>query len=293
MKGLRFLFAIGLVAAFGVSTAYAQPQRLDHLKCYKVKDPAKFAASVTLEALQTQFGLEDCELKGKAQFFCVPVDKTVTAYKDKSKPPLAGASFISQKLAEDRVCYKLKCPKVSIPDILVSDQFGTRNLSKFSPVMLCTPARKATIDNPDDCLGTAPQCNGACPNADEICRPVLGTTTCTCQGPPHDLCPDTAPQCNGDCPVPPGGICRPSADGTGCSCDSPPTPCSGSEPQCNGDCPAGSKCLVSSNGKCDCFDPTACQSVAGATCNGSCQIPGQVCQPNALTAGCRCQFPTQ
>jgi hypothetical protein len=297
MKGSRFLLAIGLIAGLA-GTAVAQPQHLDHLKCYKIKDPANFSASVTLEALQTQFGLEQCTMKGKGKFFCVPVDKTVTAYKDKTKPPLNGMSLVSQKLAEDRICYRLKCPKVAIPTIGVSDQFGTRDIGRFVPIMLCTPARKAVIDPPDDCLGTAPECNGACPNSDEICRPVgpPPALNCTCQPPPHDLCPDTAPTCNGDCPVAVGAppeVCRPSPDGTtSCTCQRPPTACSDTAPQCNGDCPAGSKCLRTATG-CDCFDPNACHSVAGTTiCNGSCQIPGQVCQADALV-GCRCGFPSQ
>lgn len=299
MKALRFLLAIGLVAVFGAGTAHAQPQSLDHLKCYKIKDPANFSATVTLEALQTQFGLEDCEMKGKAQYFCVPVDKTVTAYKDKTKPPLNGMSFVGQKLDEDRICYKLKCPKVAIPDILVSDQFGTRTVGKFAPVLLCTPARKATIDPPVDCAGTAaPMCNGVCPLAlNQICRPNgPPPASCSCQGPPHDLCPDTAPICNGDCPViagVPPTKCRPSADGTTCSCDKPPTACSATAPQCNGDCPAGTDCLLTSTGKCDCFDRTSCQSSAAGVCGGACQIPGQVCQADPLVPGCRCGFPAQ
>jgi hypothetical protein len=296
MKALRFVLAIGLLAGFA-STSYAQPTTLDHLKCYRIKDPAKFSASVTLEALQTQFGLEDCTVKGKAQLFCVPIDKTVTAYTDKTKPPLGGQALIGQKLDDDRICYRIKCPKVSIPAISVSDQFGTRDVSGFVPMLLCTPAKKA-YDLPDECIGQqAPQCNGLCPNPADICRPegpIPGP--CICQPPPHDLCEDTEPVCNGDCPQvlgTPPTVCRPTADGTDCSCQQPPTPCSGTAPQCNGDCPTGSKCLRTSTGKCECYDPTQCNASLPPTCGGACQIPGMVCGPRADGTGCGCSVPNQ
>ncbi|RMD83251.1 MAG: hypothetical protein D6815_07085, partial [Candidatus Dadabacteria bacterium] len=136
------------VAALAVLLAAAPAARgqvlaVDHLKCYKVKDAAKFLAEVDLEALQDQFGLENCKLKGKAKLFCVPVAKTVKSFVDKTKPPLKPYQFAGQNLTDDRLCYKIKCqPPVATPELEVTDQFGTRNVRKFKAFMVCTPAFK-------------------------------------------------------------------------------------------------------------------------------------------------------
>ena len=270
MKVLRFLLAIGLVATFGAGTAHAQPQSLDHLKCYKIKDPANFSATVTLEALQTQFGLEDCELKGKAQFFCVPVDKTVTAYKDKTKPPLSGMSLVSQKLDEDRICYKLKCPKVDD-----SGHPGQRPVRHPHCRQVCAghavyagaqgdhrPAR--------DCCGTAHRCATASARGPEPHLPSEWPppASCSCQPPPHDLCPDTAPSCNGDCPVIAGSHRRsagPRPTARGVAVDNPPTPCSAYGSAVQRRLPNRDGLSVTTTGKCDCFDRTRARALPPAS----------------------------
>ncbi|RMF19530.1 MAG: hypothetical protein D6760_13015, partial [Deltaproteobacteria bacterium] len=122
-------------------SATAQPL-YDHMKCYKVKDQAKFLAEVDLNALQSEFGLEHCVVKGKAKLFCVPVDKDVTTYTDKSKDGIPPVSYNGPEYTNDRICYKIKCPPPTINPLQVTDQFGTRNLEKFKPLMLCAPAVK-------------------------------------------------------------------------------------------------------------------------------------------------------
>jgi hypothetical protein len=134
------LFAIGFVLSFNVATT--QAQLFDHLKCYKVKDEAKFTVDVNLEALQAEFGMEQCAVKGKGKLFCVPTDKTPSNFVDKSKEGIPPVPFAGQQQTEDRICYKMKCPKVEIDPLQVTDQFGTRNLAKFKPSLLCTPAIK-------------------------------------------------------------------------------------------------------------------------------------------------------
>ena len=276
--------ATGLMA----STALAQPVSLDHLKCYKVKDTAKFVAGVSLNALQTQFGMEDCKLAGKAQLFCVPVDKEVTVFDDKTKPPLNPGSFPAQKLAEDRICYKIKCPKVVIPDEIVTDQFGTRTVGKFKPFLLCTPAKKGDDPPPKECDLTGPQCNGLCPDSNDKCLPIVGTVDCECVPPPVP-CDQTAPQCNGDCPIA-GDVCMPNADGTKCDCTKPPLPCSQSGPQCNGDCPTGAQCFQNAAGQCDCFDvPVKCEQSVAPQCGGACPVGAGVCTYDAAANVCDCQ----
>lgn len=121
--------------------ADAQGFVLDHLKCFKVKDSAKFTADATLSSLQAIFGAEECVLRGKGKLFCARVDKKVSNLVDKSKPPLEPASFAGTVLEEGRLCYKIKCPKRTIATpLVVTDQFGSRDLGKFKPRLLCTPA---------------------------------------------------------------------------------------------------------------------------------------------------------
>jgi len=194
------------VVAVMLGGAVATAQAADHLKCYKVKDNGKFNAAVALTALQEQFGVnENCTVKGKANLFCVPVEKTVQSFEGLDKNgasvqiPLAG-----DDLADDRVCYKVKCPKVDIAPELVTDQFGSRNVEKFKAQYLCTPAIKGapptttTTTLPAATCANAkpPECGGTCPSGEE-CVDLNGQ--CGCK--PILACEQSAsPQCGGTCP---------------------------------------------------------------------------------------------
>ncbi len=125
-----------LVVVFSTATDDAFAQSFDHLKCFKIRDERTFSgASVDLDALPAEFGLQSCTVKGRAKEFCVPADKTVTA--------IEGGTVIGvdgEELALNRLCYQLKCPNLDVPPQLVSDQFGSRTVSSFKTVKLCTPA---------------------------------------------------------------------------------------------------------------------------------------------------------
>ncbi|RMD85755.1 MAG: hypothetical protein D6815_01175 [Candidatus Dadabacteria bacterium] len=112
------------------------------MKCYKVKDRTNFKAEVDLAALQSEFGLEHCRLKGKAKLFCVPVDTTVTKIRYKRNHGAPAAAYSGPEYTNDRICYEIECPSPEIPEVEASDQFGTRELKEFEPVLLCTPAVK-------------------------------------------------------------------------------------------------------------------------------------------------------
>jgi hypothetical protein len=72
--------------------------------------------------------------------------------------------------AEDRVCYKVRCPPgVDVADQLVTDQFGSRTLSRFKVSMVCTPAVKGTS-----------YCGNGTINAGEDCE-VGNLNGATCQ----------------------------------------------------------------------------------------------------------------
>ena len=143
MFGFRVF--VGLAATVGlivVGAGAASAQTHDHYKCYKVKDQKTFeSAAADLTAIQSQFGVESCEIKPKAKVFCVPVEKTVTNI----DPPESTIMVVNgEELGFNRLCYKVKCPKTDIGSHEVSDQFGTRTAEKFKVSTICTPA----IDGP-------------------------------------------------------------------------------------------------------------------------------------------------
>jgi hypothetical protein len=109
---------------------------IDHLKCYKVKDVGAFkSATADFAPSQVGFPTENCKLKGKAAQLCIPADKDNVV--------ITGGTlnnFPAQALVDAQLCYKVKCPKTALPDIQVSDQFGTRNIGGFKPSKICGPA---------------------------------------------------------------------------------------------------------------------------------------------------------
>ena len=142
------------------------------MSCYRVKDPFKFSALVTLDALRDAFDpTGQCEIKPKAKLYCVPTTKNVDEF-IVDKAMQTPDDLPGQTLTNDVLCYKVKCPKESVPDEDVSDQLGTRGLSKFKRQLLCTPAFKTapTCSAPDP-----PQCTMGDPCSDGICSTSRGS----------------------------------------------------------------------------------------------------------------------
>jgi len=151
------IVSVGVVALLAAGGGLAQAQVYDHLECYKIKDPLKLKAVVDLNS--PQFGLApNCEVVGKAKFFCAPAKKTVGSAFDKgTRPPIPitplpftgpnAGSKTGPDHPVDRICYKVKCkvpPPTPATPVTVTDQFGTRTLTefKFKTHILCTPAVK-------------------------------------------------------------------------------------------------------------------------------------------------------
>jgi cysteine-rich repeat protein len=121
--------------ALGARNVFASTV-VDHLECYKVKDNGRPVLKGIVNLSSEQFGLaEGCKI-GKATKFCVPAKKLVI----QSNVPVVPE--VGQNLEDDRICYKINCPKVTI-GVDAEDQFGRRKLSHFKPFELCTPARKS------------------------------------------------------------------------------------------------------------------------------------------------------
>jgi hypothetical protein len=112
---------------------------VDHLKCYKVKDPNKLSGVVDLTS--PQFGLEPgCKIS-KTRKFCVPVKKAVTsAFLNGAQ--ITPAPVSGQNLIDDYVCYKILCKTPPPTSAKVEDQFSTRTFTKFKAMEVCVPAHK-------------------------------------------------------------------------------------------------------------------------------------------------------
>ena len=112
---------------------------VDHLKCYKIKDPNKLRGIVDLNS--PQFGLEaGCRI-AKTRRFWVPVKKAVISASVNgtaiTPSPIAG-----QNLVDDYVCYTIVCKTTPPTSAKVQDQFSTRTFTRFKASDVCVPARK-------------------------------------------------------------------------------------------------------------------------------------------------------
>jgi len=115
---------------------------VDHLKCYKVKDPNKLKGFVDLTS--PQFGVEpNCKILRTTKF-CVPVKKAVLSA-TVNGTPITPSPVAGQNLIDDYVCYIIGCnTKITPPpaSAKVQDQFSTRTFIKFKPFEVCVPAHK-------------------------------------------------------------------------------------------------------------------------------------------------------
>ena len=273
----RFLsrapLVVGCAMVLLASAGYAQVN--DHLKCYKIKDPLKLTGVVDIHS--PQFGLEKgCKIRG-SELFCVPATKRVIrAFNDKQ--PIDPLEVFGPPAPGDRICYSLQCDNPKITNQKVTDQFGSRVISKLDPQLLCTPAFKGGPP-PTNCSDTFPQCGGECPVGEVCTSTPLG---CDC-APIVKQCGESAPQCDGACPT--GLICRISA--TGCDCVPPPTECgNATAPTCDGVCPPGRICRGTAASGCTCVEPPKDCGSSAPECGGICP-PNEICRKTA-TGGCNC-----
>ncbi len=253
---------------FPIVPQNAEAQVYDHLQCHRVKDSNYFrAAVVTLDALQDEFRLPaDCViLKGKAVRFCVPTRKEVV---DAGNAPVPAVMPATQDLgANDYLCYKIRCPRVSIADTVVTDQFGARPLVRIGAVQeICVPAVKGIVTTTTTTTSTT----------------TTTTTLCTpdCVG---KECGDDG--CGGDC-----GTCSGLNACVVAACET--LPCGGIAAI---PCPPGNACIDQPGDNCapacassDCAGICVVMPSPVPPCGGIAQIPcasGQVCVDQAAD-GC-------
>jgi hypothetical protein len=165
---------LAVVVLAWTTPAFAQA---DHLECYKITDTlagVRYTADVSGLALQP-----GCVLKTPAKLLCVPATKANVV----PAPPGAAPG----PAAAPSLCYQVKCVPPGTSSMVVTDQFGSRQIAPRTARLLCAPA-------------------------------VIGTTTSTtlpptrcCQGLGGPLCSDlpaaTAASTCGGTLAAPGFVC--------------------------------------------------------------------------------------
>ena len=275
------------------------PLPLDHLICYKMKDPLRPNAKLNLllAQLQPEFNQQGCTLIKPIEF-CVPATKLPVGM------PL-DPNIVGAPLRNDYICYSAKCPTVPPPSKNVIDQFGARTETGFQLTKVCVPA----IKRPVGCPTGSPAkgglaCRAACPpkletiggtteRVQQLCKPVQGL--CQCVDPQPLPCggkPDTAGQCGGFCPT--GESCRPGLTNPNpssarqvlsCVCQPPPPPLCGintATGQCGGSCDdPTTQCVFDYSvdpPQCHCAQPTlGCHVLS----TGTCSTTGTACLTDA------------
>lgn len=209
---MKILFTAAAAAVmFAATTIPALAQPYDHLKCFKIKDSvAPFGATADLRPLDSgAFDVDvDCTIKVRSRELCIPVDKDRT-----DEGPNLGVA--GQDLANAFLCYAVKCPAETLPSAFtMSDQFGSRELSKLHTTRLCAPAvagpppptTTLPAGTPRACTdATLPACDGTCGDQNITCIPDEAGTACMCKGVDTFLvcgliagAPDCYGTCNGD-----------------------------------------------------------------------------------------------
>src|SRR5690242_18655640 len=132
--GPGWLVAASVLGLCLTQAPSARAQVPDHLKCYKVRDPqAKKVYSADLGGLVAEPG---CTIKVPAVLACVPTTKSNVS----PPPPGGGATGTPNAFG----CYKVKCPRATLPTIPLSDQFGNRAVVPTTAKLLCAPAPSPT-----------------------------------------------------------------------------------------------------------------------------------------------------
>ena len=165
MKRTRSALGIAAVClTWTASPALAQVP--DHLKCYKINDPqAKTKYTADLGGLVSESG---CTIKVPAITACVPATKTNIT----PPPPGTGGTGTPNAFG----CYKVKCPKATLPPLTLNDQFGSRVVTPSAPKLLCAPVAPPTTTTTT--TSTTTTTLPPCPNEGSSCGTCGRYGTC-------------------------------------------------------------------------------------------------------------------
>jgi hypothetical protein len=171
-----------IILALGLASSASAQSVADHLRCYKVKDPqAKAAYTADLDGLVAEPG---CKIAVPGHLFCTQTTKTNVA-----PTPPGGAD--NTGAAGRFLCYKVKCPKATLPAVPWHDQFGMRTLTAATKAasLVCAPE----ITPLPTCSAARVFCN--CTQAGAFCDSVAGLC------PSSPTCADARAYCVSTCSV--------------------------------------------------------------------------------------------
>jgi hypothetical protein len=213
---LRTSVIIAAIAAMGVvgllaSPASSQPV-FDNMKCYKIRDSqkGKFYTADLVPKLTHDFSTElgdrivggslqkGCRIRVPAQYFCIEVEPENA---HDANPPYNPAQWtVDGPEPGERLCYKLKCPRVPQKDLAIIDAFGTRTITLLGQTgYFCTSVTRQLPPGGACSLAGNGQCGGTCP-AGERCL-ATSPQDCGCV-PEGQACASSATCSEGFC----GGV---------------------------------------------------------------------------------------
>ncbi len=264
-----------LVLLTGILAVRGDAAVQDHLKCYNIRDPApKTSYTADVTGLVPEPG---CVIHLPATLRCVPSAKTNV------NPPREGGNG---RVPNTFFCYKVKCPRTTLPAVAVADQFGSRTVVPKKSRLLCAPV--AVVSGTTTTVVTVtttttlPACRcdasgccmpppGACSADNNCCRGscVSGRCTCAFLG---GACASDQDCCAGFCDA--SGVC--ACGGLGAAC-------TGSDRCCTGLCVSG---------HCACAQAGDACAPAGAPrstcCSGRCDGLGRCALPAGIPDHLEC-----
>lgn len=122
-----------VLTALLAAIAPARAQLQDHLQCFRVKDSLDLDGSVDIASPQLELEA-GCRI-AKAKLACLPATGSGVEVNVSSRLPVVGVEQV-----DARICYPIECPTPGPAERELTDQFGTRTLTKLAPSLLCTPA---------------------------------------------------------------------------------------------------------------------------------------------------------
>jgi hypothetical protein len=139
--------ALGLVLAPGVHAAED-----DHLKCYKIRDPARFEAALTLTNV---FGADTCVVRAPARLFCEQTRKLRCAgshapCEDDDDCPSNCSDTRARACVVDTDCRPPQCPTCSPSETCVDEPCGDDPRGERVGDYLCYKLRHCTGQVPDE-----------------------------------------------------------------------------------------------------------------------------------------------
>src|SRR5579862_135784 len=283
--GIAAVYLLLTLLGFGGTRAAAQPVA-DHLKCFKVKDSlSKKTYTADLDGLVPQ----NCVVKVPAKMACVPTGKTNVI----PMPPGGGGTGTPNSF----FCYKVKCPKTTLPTISGTDQFGTHTATAKPASLVCAPVAPAgtTTSTTTTPVSTTTSTTGGCISDNQPCSTNASCCSQTCTGgtcaPLSNACLTLGNACTQN-----SACCSQLCQGGTCSvssfCRQTDDICSVGSDCCSGTCTIASgasvgTCAAVANGAANCsgVDGTVCD--ATAPCGASCC--SGLCAPYAPTGVAVCQ----